>query len=105
MAYFAQVKSNIVRNVIVADQEFINEGSVGDPDYWVETSYDNNFRKQYAGNGFIYDAENDVFVRPQPFPSWALDSNYDWQSPTPYPDDGKNYAWNETTKVWDAQEE
>jgi hypothetical protein len=64
------------------------------------TSYNNNIRKQYAGVGFTYNPEADVFVRPQPYASWSLDSNYDWQAPVEYPSDGKNYTWNESNQQW-----
>ena len=64
------------------------------------TSYNNNIRKQYAGIGYTYDAVNDVFIAPQPFPSWTLDENFDWQPPTPMPIDGKVYAWFEPNRVW-----
>lgn len=64
MSYFAQVKNNIVRHVIVADQEFINKGSVGDPDYWVETFVDIPDTK-YAGTGDIYDPDTNTFSSPQ----------------------------------------
>jgi len=66
------------------------------------TSYNNNIRKQYAGIGFTYDADADVFVAPQPFPSWTLDENHDWQPPTPMPTDGKIYSWNEEELEWVA---
>jgi len=64
------------------------------------TSYNNNIRKQYAGIGFTYDADADVFVAPKPFPSWTLDENHDWQPPTSMPTDGKEYAWFESNKQW-----
>ena len=66
------------------------------------TSYNatNGYRKQFAGIGYTFDAEADVFVAPQPFPSWTLDSNYDWQPPTPYPTDGETYYWNEEELAW-----
>lgn len=63
------------------------------------TSYNNNMRKQYAGIGYTYDAVADVFIRPQPFASWSLDANYDWQAPTPRPAEGKWY-WDEPTLTW-----
>jgi len=79
MGYFAHINENsVVTTVIVADQEFINTGAEGDPADWIETSIDGSFRKQYAGIGYTYDAEADVFICPQPYPSWILDSNYDW---------------------------
>ena len=99
MSHFAEIKDGIVQRVIVAEQNFINSGAVGDSFNWVQTSYNGNFRKQYAGSGYTYDKANDVFVRPQPYPSWTLDSDHDWQPPTPKPDG--NYHWNEETQVWD----
>ena len=63
------------------------------------TSYNNNIRKQYAGIGYTYDAEADVFVAPQPFPSWTLDSNHDWQPPVARPEEGV-WSWNEETQTW-----
>lgn len=64
------------------------------------TSYNNNIRKQYAGIGYTYDAANDVFIAPQPYPSWILNENFDWQPPTPKPTDGKTYAWFEENQQW-----
>jgi hypothetical protein len=63
------------------------------------TSYNNNIRKQYAGIGYSYDSVADVFIAPQPYPSWSLDENYDWQPPTPMPTEGRWY-WNEATLSW-----
>jgi len=62
------------------------------------TSYNNKIRKQYAGIGYTYNADADVFVKPQPYGSWTLDSNHDWQPPTPKPEG--NYAWFEPNQVW-----
>ncbi len=62
------------------------------------TSYNGKIRKQYAGVGFSYDAINDVFIAPQPFPSWSLDDNFDWQPPTVMPDGF--YLWDESTLNW-----
>jgi len=70
---------------------------------WVQTSYNNNFRKQYAGIGFTYDADKDEFVSPQPYPSWSLDSNNDWQPPTPKPNG--DYFWNEQQLNWILHQE
>lgn len=78
-------------------QAFI--ASLGLPGEWRQTSYNNKFRKQYAGPGFTYDADADVFVSPQPFPSWTLDDNYDWQPPTPMPAGGE-WSWDEPTLSW-----
>jgi len=64
------------------------------------TSYNNNIRKQYAGIGYSYDAVADVFVAPQPYPSWTLDSNHDWQPPVARPEEGM-WMWNEDNQSWD----
>ena len=99
MSHFAELKDGVVQRVIVAEQDFINSGTVGDSFNWVQTSYNNNFRKQFAGVGYSYDKAADVFISDQPFPSWTLDENHDWQPPTPRPDG--NYTWNEETQAWD----
>ena len=105
MSHFAKIdKDNIVTEVIVAEQDFINSGAVGDSFLWVQTSYNNNFRKHYAGIGYTYDKVNDVFIKPQSHASWTLDASFDWQPPTPMPDDGKRYVWNEATTTWDETE-
>jgi len=67
------------------------------------TSYNSNIRKQYAGIGYSYDAVADVFVAPQPYPSWTLDSNHDWQPPVARPAEGM-WMWNESTQSWDELE-
>ena len=65
---------------------------------WLQTSYHGNFRGTYAGIGYTYDADADVFVPPQPFPSWTLDSNHDWQAPTPKPEG--DWMWDESELAW-----
>lgn len=68
---------------------------------WVQTSYNGNFRKNYAGIGYTYDFVRDAFIPPQPFPSWVLnESTCLWDAPTPMPNDGKRYVWDETTTSW-----
>ena len=105
MSHFAKIDSNnIVTKVIVAEQDFINSGAVGDSFLWIQTSYNNGFRKQFAGTGFTYDKANDIFISQKPYPSWSLDASSDWQPPTPRPDDGKEYDWNENTQTWDEIE-
>jgi hypothetical protein len=105
MSHFAKIdKDNIVTKVIVAEQDFINSGKVGDSFLWIQTSYSNSFRKQFAGIGDTYDKVNDVFISPQPYGSWTLDASFDWQPPTAMPDDGKVYDWNEDTQAWDKIE-
>jgi len=102
MSHFAEIdKDGIVKRVIVAEQDFIDSEAVGDPSLWVQTSYNHNFRKQYAGIGHSYDKVNDVFISPKPYASWELDASFDWQPPTAMPDDDKRYIWNEDTTSWD----
>jgi len=115
MAYFAQIdNAGIVVQVISVNnsdapdpaithsepmgQAFI--ASLGLPGEWRQTSYNGSFRKQYAGIGFRYDAVADVFIAPQPFPSWTLDGNHDWQPPTPMPTEGAPWTWDEDTLSW-----
>ena len=101
MSHFAEIDgSNVVLRVIVAEQDFINSGNVGDTFNWIQCSYNGNFRKQYPGIGWTYDKVNDVFVEPQPYPSWTLDENHDWQPPVAHPGNGVN-EWNEGTLSWD----
>lgn len=69
-------------------------------DKWKQTSYNGNFRKQYCGVGYSYNPEADVFVAPQPFASWLLDENFDWQAPISHPTDGKPYTWSEDDLTW-----
>jgi hypothetical protein len=113
MAHFAELdENNIVLRVCVVDNNIeTSSGKLGVNDKhvdgetwctnfwggtWKQTSYNNNFRKQYAGKGMTYDAVKDKFIRPQPFASWSLDGSDDWQPPIAEPDDGKRYEWNET---------
>lgn len=108
MAHFAEIDSNgIVKQVlVVSDQEehrgqdfLANDLGLGGT--WIQTSYNHRIRKQYAGIGFKYDADADVFIAPQPYPSWTLDDNHDWQAPTPKPEDGLVYVWNEENLEWE----
>jgi len=116
MAHFAKLDENnvvievnvvaneVVNNLPFPDSEplgiaFLTEWSGGYSN-WKQTSYNKNFRGNYAGIGMIYRSDIDVFVNSQPFPSWVLDSNALWQAPTPYPNDGKLYGWNEATQSW-----
>lgn len=109
MAYYAFVnENNVVTEVISGkDETEIIDGV--DPETWygqfrgqkcVRTSYNGKIRKQYAGIGYTYDPIADVFIAPQPFPSWTLDDNHDWQPPTPRPTDGDLYKWDETNQKW-----
>ena len=102
MSHFAKINnSNIVTQVIVAEQDFINSGAVGDSFLWVQTSYNKNFRKNYAGIGYTYDEVRDAFIPPQPYNSWTLNEDTcQWQAPVAIPDDGKEYIWDEATTNW-----
>jgi hypothetical protein len=102
MSHFAEINTDsIVQRVIVAEQDFINSGAVGDSFNWVQTSYNSNFRKNYAGSGYTYDKTRDAFIAPQPYPSWTLvEATCQWESPTPMPTDGKMYTWDEDTTAW-----
>jgi hypothetical protein len=69
---------------------------------WRQTSYNGSFRKNYAGIGYYYDSIRDAFIPPKPFPSWTLNEDTClWQSPIPYPNDGKMYQWNEEIGNWE----
>ena len=120
MAHFATLdESNIVTKVEVVNNDVILDGdgveqeqlgidfltSLYGTENYIQTSYNNNFRKQYAGIGFTYDAAKDIFIGMQPLPSWSLDENDDWQAPVAYPDDGKYYVWDEATINWIEVEE
>ena len=111
MAHYAFLDQNfIVTEVITGvDETELIDGL--DTETWYanyrgqpckRTSYHGNIRKQYAGIGYTFDETNDVFIVPQPYPSWILDSNYDWVAPVPYPTDGGNYIWDESTQTWVA---
>jgi hypothetical protein len=113
MAHFAELdETNIVKQVIVVhNNELLVDGVESEAKgiefcqslfggNWVQTSYNGNFRKNYAGIGFIYDPILDAFYAPQPYPSWTLDENARWQAPTPMPEDGKIYYWDEATLNW-----
>ena len=106
MAHFAELdNNNIVLRVCVIDDAHESNGPAWCKNFWggvewVQTSYNNNIRKQFAGKGMSYDSTKDIFITVQPFPSWTLDSNNDWEAPTPQPDDDKSYEWNEPTLAW-----
>ena len=69
---------------------------------WVQTSYNNNIRKNYASVGYTYDEDRDAFIAPKPYTSWTLnETTCLWEAPIAYPDDGKKYSWNEETTSWD----
>ena len=92
MAHFAKIENGIVEEITVVaneqehrGQEFLaNDCGLGGT--WVQCSYNHNIRKQFPGIGYTYDESADVFISLQPFPSWSLDDNYEWQPPTPMPE-------------------
>ena len=102
MAHFAEILKGVVQRVIVVHDNDEANGAQFCHDLlggvWVQTSYNHRIRKQFAGVGYTYDKTNDVFIVPQPYPSWILDKNFDWQPPTPKPE-GK-YYWTEKEKQW-----
>jgi hypothetical protein len=100
--YWAKVNNSLVEKVIVANEEFFDTFVDDSPGTWIETKIDGSIRKNYAGIDFSYDSTKDAFIPPQPYPSWTLnESTCRWECPVTYPDDGKVYTWNETTKAWD----
>jgi hypothetical protein len=102
MSHFAKIENNIVTEILVVHNELEHRGAANDLGLggtWIQTSYNNNIRKQYAGVGFSYDSVADVFIAPQPYPSWALDNDFNWQAPTPRPE-GMGWYWNEVEQVW-----
>tara|TARA_Y100001938_G_scaffold141517_1_gene211411 strand:+ start:3525 stop:3908 length:384 start_codon:yes stop_codon:yes gene_type:complete len=124
MAHYAKVSAGKVTQVIVADQDFIDSIKVdNEPGEWVQTSYNTYggvhydrstnpptpskdqskaLRKNYAGVNFHYNKKVDAFYDEQPYPSWTLnETTYLWESPVAYPNDGKQYKWNETNKSWE----
>tara|TARA_B100000315_G_C14323784_1_gene472044 strand:- start:40 stop:420 length:381 start_codon:yes stop_codon:yes gene_type:complete len=122
MAHFAELNEeytdsgvqNYVTRVVVVNNDVITiDGSEQEQagidfltglysnSLWKQTSYNNNFRKNYAGIGYRYDQTKDAFIAPKPYPSWLLDDDTcRWDTPVPYPDDGKMYRWNEPTTSW-----
>jgi hypothetical protein len=109
MAHYAFLdENNIVTEVIVGiDENELIEGL--DPEIWYgnfrdqickRTSYNNNIRGIYAGIGYFYNEEEDIFVAPQPYPSWIRNGSF-WEAPNPMPNDGKIYRWNEDNISWD----
>jgi hypothetical protein len=106
MSHWAEIdNTNTVLRVLVGD----NNDPVGDEGYqwlidnlggsWIKTSYNNKIRKQFAGIGYKYDLDADVFIAPQPYTSWTLDNNFDWQPPVPKPNEGY-WLWDEEKGNW-----
>jgi len=126
MAYFAELDifKKVIKVLSLEDKDtqdrdenevesigakYLHDGFGGT---WIRTSYNTRggehtlggtpFRKNYAGIGYTYDEDRDAFIPPKPYASWALnESTCQWDPPTPYPDDGKEYEWNEVETSWD----
>lgn len=106
MSHWAEIdENNIVIRVTVGD----NNDPNGDEGYqwllnnlggtWIKTSYNSKIRGTYAGIGYSYNEEEDIFITPQPYPSWHRVGSF-WQAPTPMPEDGKRYTWDEESLSW-----
>jgi hypothetical protein len=120
VAHFAELdENNVVKRVIVVDNKDTSDANGNEIESigvafcqkllggnWKQTSYNGNIRKNYAGIGYTYRADIDAFVAPQPYPSWVLDVNAQWQAPVPMPQDAgtgeppKMYTWDEGTQSW-----
>ena len=107
MSHFAEIdQNNIVLRVTVGDNAMSDQEAhdwlirnLGGT--WVQTSYNGNIRKNFAGVGYTYDQQRDAFIPPQPFPSWVLDeATCRWNAPTPMSNDGKRYQWDEDLLAW-----
>ena len=123
MAHFAEIdENNIVTKVIVVNNEVIlDAGGIESEEIgidfceslyghrnWAQTSYNNNFKKQFAGIGFTYDSDKDVFIEPSPHSSWTLNENSDWAAPVEKPDESglaenQYYAWYEDSQTWEIE--
>jgi hypothetical protein len=115
MAHFAKIENGVVVQVVVAEEDFIATGALGDPANFVQTSYNTRggihygqdgqpsgrepLHKNYAGVGYTFDGTG--FAPPQPFPSWNMNSTtYLWEAPIAMPTDDKPYSWDEATLAW-----
>ena len=112
MSHYAKIENGLVTQVIVAEAEFFDTFIDLSPGEWLQTSYNTYagehtlggtpLRKNYASIGFTYDATRDAFIPPKKFESWTLnETSCLWEPPVAYPDDDKEYTWNETDQTWD----
>ena len=116
MAHFAKLgKGNIVEQVVVVSNDiatteqtgidFLNDLYRDRNVVWKQTSYNGNFRKNFAGIGYKYDQARDAFIAPKPYSSWILNEDTcRWDAPVVKPDDGQDYIWNETIQNWELVE-
>lgn len=115
MAHFAQIDENnaVIQVIVVNNSELLDENGQESEakgiafceklfgGVWKQTSYNGNFRKNFAGVGFIYDGQRDAFIEPKPYESWVLNENTcKWESTIPKPNDGKLYFWSEKQMCW-----
>lgn len=115
MAHFAEIDSNntVLRVIVVHNNDCLDENGQESEakgaefcrnllgGTWMQTSYNGNIRKNYAGVGFTYDSGRDAFIPPQPFASWVLnETTCLWDAPVAMPEDGKRYTWDEATTSW-----
>ena len=117
MAHFAELDLNnkVIRVIVVNNATIDNlpfpesepvgvsfcKDHYGSETIWKQTSYNANFRKNYATFGYVYDATLDAFLSPKPYPSWLLNTQTcQWEPPVPYPTDGKIYTWDENLQTW-----
>jgi len=110
MAHFAilnesniVIRVEVINNAVLLDGDGVEQEQLGidfltslyGAGNYKQTSYNKKIRKNYAGVGYTYDAVKDKFIKSKPFASWSLDENDDWKAPITYPDDDKDYYWNE----------
>lgn len=119
MAHFAEIDSNniVLRVLVVGNDQITVDGEESEQagkdllsnslgGTWVQTSYNANFRKNFAGIGYEWRSDLDGFVSVKPYESWVLnETTCQWEAPTAYPDDGNDYIWNEDTETWDIYTE
>lgn len=116
MAHFAEIDESgvVLRVIVVHNNELLDENGVEQEakgaDFcrglfggtWVQTSYNGNIRKNFAGTGYTYDSGRDAFIPPKPFASWTLnEKTCRWEAPVAMPLDGNTYVWNEESFTWD----
>lgn len=112
MAHFAEVNDNnlVIRVLVVPDeqehrgQEYL-ANDLGLGGRWIQCSYNHKIRKRFPSPDYSYDPTADVFIAPRKFESWYLDENFEWQPPIPYPTDGEDYFWDETSRSWKTFDE
>ena len=115
MAHFAEIGLNntVLRVIVVHNNELLDENNIEQESLgidfcrtlfggtWVQTSYNGTIRKNFAGIDFTYDSTRDAFIPPQPYASWILnETTCQWEAPIPYPTDGQEYYWNESSGTW-----